>query len=64
MREREAKLVVDRSFEIRGASTSLARVASSVSETIAQHAVYYDTADLRLTWSGASLRFRSDDGGP
>ena len=27
-----------------------------------QHAVYYDTSDLRLTRSGVSLRYRSDDG--
>ncbi len=31
-------------------------------ETITQDAVYFDTADLRLTRAGVSLRFRSDDG--
>lgn len=31
-------------------------------DTVDQHAVYFDTDDLRLTRAGASLRFRSDDG--
>ena len=31
-------------------------------ENIEQCAVYFDTPDLRLTRSGASLRYRSDDG--
>ena len=31
-------------------------------EAVEQHAVYFDTSDLRLTRSGVSLRYRSDDG--
>ncbi len=31
-------------------------------ESVDQHALYFDTADLRLTRAGVSLRHRSDDG--
>ena len=62
MAEREAKLVVDRSFEVPPAETLADEVASVRTEAVEQHAVYFDTSDLRLTRSGVSLRYRSDDG--
>ena len=62
MAEREAKLVVDRSFEVPPAETLADEVASVRTEAVEQHTVYFDTSDLRLTRSGVSLRYRSDDG--
>ncbi len=62
MAEREAKLIVDRSFEVPAADRLAEEVASARTETVEQHAVYFDTSDLRLTRSGVSLRYRSDDG--
>jgi CHAD domain-containing protein len=62
MAEREAKLVVDRSFEVPAADGLAEEVASARTETVDQRAVYFDTSDLRLTRSGVSLRYRSDDG--
>jgi CHAD domain-containing protein len=55
-------LVVERGFEVPPTERLGKRVASATTETVRQHAVYFDTADLRLTRSGASLRYRSDDG--
>ena len=47
MREREAKLLVPRSFELH--ADSLAKGARSVdSAEVVQHATYYDTVDFRL----------------
>jgi CHAD domain-containing protein len=62
MREREAKLVVPHDFEIPPARSLAKRVAQAQSDRVTQHAVYYDTPDLRLTRSGVSFRYRSDDG--
>src|SRR5262245_41102854 len=62
MREREAKLIADRDFEVPDVERLPERVASTTTESLTQHATYYDTADLRLTRAGASLRYRSDDG--
>jgi CHAD domain-containing protein len=62
MPEREVKLTPASGFRI----PSLADVADGVtagpSEILDLEAVYYDTEDLRLARSGASLRFRSPDG--
>jgi CHAD domain-containing protein len=62
VREREAKLVVGRDFQIPRADRLGQGIASATTETLVQRAVYFDTSDLRLTRSGVSLRFRSDDG--
>src|SRR5262245_47816836 len=62
MAEREAKLVVGDAFELPDLEQLDGRIATATTETIDQHAVYFDTPDLRLTRSGASLRYRSDDG--
>src|SRR5689334_4543987 len=61
MRERETKLLVDSTFRV----PELDDVADGVQLGSEQHvdlrAHYFDTQDLRLTRSGASLRYRSDD---
>ncbi len=62
MREREAKLVVPRDFELPPARALAKGVSQTRTDDLTQHAVYYDTPDLRLTRSGVSLRYRSDDG--
>ena len=62
MREREAKLVVPRDFELPPARALAEGAVATQTEDVTQHAVYYDTPDLRLTRSGVSLRYRSDDG--
>jgi CHAD domain-containing protein len=62
MREREAKLVVSRSFRIAPAGELAKDVASTVTDVIDQRAAYFDTDDFRLARSDVSLRYRSDDG--
>ncbi len=62
MRERETKLLIDPNVPVPPIEQLLAGCGSWTTEAIAQTAVYFDTADLRLTRSGVSLRFRSDDG--
>ena len=62
MREREAKLVVPDDFDLPPARALAEGGPPSQTEDVTQHAVYYDTSDLRLTRSGVSLRYRSDDG--
>ena len=62
MREREAKLTAGPAFAVPSRGKLGPRVASAATDEIHQHAVYYDSRDLRLVRSGASLRFRSDDG--
>ena len=62
MREREAKLVVPDDFRMPAPEDLAPHVSAGAAETVEQGAIYYDTEDLRLTRSGVSLRFRSDDG--
>ncbi len=62
MSEREAKLLVADDFQVPPPRRLGKRVASIETDTVRQCAVYYDTPDLRLTRSGVSVRFRSDDG--
>jgi len=62
VRERETKLLVDDAFCV-PALDDVAdglRLGSERHEDLRAH--YFDTPDLRLTNSGASLRYRSDDG--
>jgi len=62
MRETEQKFLLERGRELPGADNLVKELGSYSVERIRQEAVYYDTADLRLTRTGASLRFRTDDG--
>jgi CHAD domain-containing protein len=62
MRERETKLLVSRDFRLPRFDDLGPGLRVGSDETIEQTAVYFDTPDLRLTRSGASLRYRSDDG--
>ena len=58
-REHEIKLLVPDEFEIPELHDLC---AATPSVAVEQTATYYDTADLRLSRAGASLRYRSDDG--
>jgi len=62
MREREAKLLVSSDYRLPRFDRLGHGLRVAADETILQRAVHFDTADLRLTRSGASLRYRSDDG--
>jgi hypothetical protein len=62
VREREAKLLVSADFELPRFDGIGGGIRVAADETVDQRAVYFDTPDLRLTHSGASLRYRSDDG--
>ena len=62
MRERETKLLIDPAVPFPPIEELLAGFGERTTETVAQTATYFDTADLRLTRSGVSVRFRSDDG--
>jgi CHAD domain-containing protein len=62
MRERETKLLVARDFRLPRFDDLGHGLRVGTDETIEQTATYFDTPDLRLTRSGASLRYRSDDG--
>ncbi len=62
MRERETKLLIDPDVPFPPIEELLAEFGEQATETVAQTATYFDTADLRLTREGVSLRFRSDDG--
>jgi len=62
MHEREAKLLVSPDFKLPRFDDLADGLRVAADETIEQRAVYFDTRDLRLTRSGASLRYRSDDG--
>lgn len=61
MIEREVKLLVDASFEFPNLDDILDGARATRVEALHQHAVYFDTEDLRLTRAGVSLRHRSDD---
>lgn len=60
--ERELKFVPAGDFDVAAAGDLGAGLTLEATGTKHQHASYYDTADLRLTRAGASLRFRDDDG--
>jgi CHAD domain-containing protein len=62
MVEREVKLLLEPDTKLPDPQSwsKRARVASDAQ--IDQDSTYYDTPDLRLTRSGASLRYRTDDG--
>lgn len=62
MREREIKLLCDPGVAMPSNEELLAGCGSWTTETVVLEAVYFDTWDLRLTRSGVSLRYRSDDG--
>ena len=62
MREREYKFLLKRGRELPGPNKLVKGLGTYSLTRRHQEAVYYDTADLRLTRAGASLRFRSDDG--
>jgi CHAD domain-containing protein len=62
MRERETKLLVSPEFRLPRFDDLGHGLRVAADENIEQCAVYFDTPDLRLTRSGASLRYRSDDG--
>lgn len=62
MREREAKLIVNDSFELPDLSDSIAgAVLGEVVEWVADD-VYHDTADLRLARWGCTVRHRDGEG--
>src|SRR5258705_8967425 len=62
MQERETKFLVSRDFTLPRFDDVDDELRVAADETIEQAADYFDTSDLRLTRSGASLRYRSDDG--
>jgi CHAD domain-containing protein len=62
MREKEAKFEFEERSELPPPGTLVKGLGRCSAGEIRQIADYYDTADLRLTRAGASLRFRSDDG--
>jgi len=62
MREREIKLLVEAGRQLPPVTELLRGIGDGSVEQVDQDAVYFDTADLRLTRAGASLRYRSDDG--
>ena len=62
VREREIKLLIDADVELPPLEKLLSGCGSWTTETVVLEAVYFDTWDLRLTRSGVSLRYRSDDG--
>ena len=62
MEERERKLTIDATVPLPDPDTLFAGLGPWTDETVDQEATYFDTADLRLTRAGVSLRFRSDDG--
>jgi CHAD domain-containing protein len=60
--ERELKFVPDVDFDVAAAGDFGCGLTVEPTGTKHQHATYYDTADFRLARSGASLRYRDDDG--
>lgn len=60
MRELEAKLLVSREFELPDVEQLVDGIRVGSAKPVALHAVYFDTPDLRLTRSGASLRYRTE----
>src|SRR5215467_5911319 len=62
MVEREAKLLLDPDTKLPDPESWSKRSRVESDARVDQDATYYDTTDLRLTRSGGSLRYRSDDG--
>jgi CHAD domain-containing protein len=62
MRERESKFIMDPGRQLPRPAELLRGMGRASVDEVDQVAVYFDTADLRLTRGGASLRYRSDDG--
>ena len=62
MDEREVKLSIADEADALDPAVLFEGLGHWSDDTVDQHAVYFDTDDLRLTRAGASLRFRSDDG--
>jgi len=60
--ERELKFVPEGDFDLSTAGDFGVDVTVERTDTLHQHATYYDSADYRLTRAGASLRHRDDDG--
>src|SRR5262249_374448 len=54
-------LLVDAAFRVPALDDVVEGVRLGSEESLDLRADYYDTADLRLTRSGASLRYRTDD---
>ena len=61
MRERETKLLVDDAFRVPSLDEGAVGLRLGREQHVDLRAHYFDTPDLRLTRSGASLRYRSDD---
>lgn len=62
MIEREVKLLVEPGVELPEPDQLMHRLGDWTVEDVEQDATYFDPPDLRLTRSGASFRYRSDDG--
>ncbi len=62
VRERETKLIVEPTTSLPPLDELLVGCGTWTTEIVTLTALYFDTPDLRLTRSGVSLRFRSDDG--
>jgi CHAD domain-containing protein len=60
--ERERKLTIQSGEPLSDPATLFEGLGQWTDETVEQVATYFDTADLRLTRAGVSLRYRSDDG--
>ena len=61
VRERETKLLVDEAFRVPALDGVADGLRLGSEQHVDQRAHYFDTPDFRLTRSGASLRYRSDD---
>ncbi|MBA2325742.1 MAG: CYTH and CHAD domain-containing protein [Actinobacteria bacterium] len=62
MRERETKLAPAPGFRLPDLTGVAEGVSTAPADTLDLLATYFDTADLRLARSGASLRYRNDEG--
>lgn len=51
-----------RSLQIAAVGDLAKAIATTLTDVVDQRAIYFDTDDFRLTRSGVSLRYRSDDG--
>jgi CHAD domain-containing protein len=60
--EREVKLAPAPGFRLPDLSGVAEGVSAVTAETLRLQATYFDTSDLRLARSGASLRYRNDEG--
>ncbi|MDQ1433007.1 MAG: hypothetical protein QOF40_3609, partial [Actinomycetota bacterium] len=60
--ERELKFTPGPSFRMPDVTDRRAGITIDPAETVRLQAAYFDTADLRLARSGASLRYRNDEG--